>query len=278
MELITLKNNLMEVTLCDVGASIFRLKFDNRDMLVGPSKIEDFLRKDLYFGKTIGRICGRVKNKQGKIILHGGAKGLSNQRFEYTKEDNCVTFTYLSKGDSSSNDGETLIIVSYTLFDNELRVDLIAEPREEATISLTNHTYFCLGEKNVQSLSLQMDSDKCLTYDKSLFPVGTDSTLEKFNFKEMKPIMTYGDVDTYFYLNRNPIILKSDNYQLEIETNYEGTVVYTDNFPDDTTTFVSKARKYRGAAIEPQGDSMNRKSLLAGETLARYISYRFTKL
>ena len=77
MELIKLKNEKLEVTLCDIGASIFRLLFDGTDMLVGPSNINDFLRKDLYFGKSIGRICGRIKNNKGEIVLHGGIDGFA---------------------------------------------------------------------------------------------------------------------------------------------------------------------------------------------------------
>ena len=157
MELIKLKNEKMEVTLCDIGASIFRLLFDNQDMLVSPSDINVYLRKNLYFGKSIGRICGRIKNDKGEIILHGGIDGLSNQRFDFVKEDNKVTFTYLSNEDQSSCDGEALIKVTYTLLDNDLLIELEATAKNSATISLTNHSYFCLGEDDVHKLSLKIN-------------------------------------------------------------------------------------------------------------------------
>ena len=44
--------------------------------------MDDFLKEDVYYGKTIGRICGRVI-RDNQIILHGGHHGLSNQIFDY---------------------------------------------------------------------------------------------------------------------------------------------------------------------------------------------------
>ena len=278
MKLVTLKNDYMEVTLCDVGASIFRLLFDGYDMLVGPKDIDDFLRKDLYFGKTIGRICGRIKNDKGEIVLHGGIDGLSNQTFNCVKEDNKVIFTYLSKGDQSSSDGDALIKVTYTLLDKDLLIELEATPKGEATLSLTNHSYFCLGEDDVHKLSLKMDSDRYFVYDESLFPLGSEDVSSKFDFHKLLPTREYGDIDTYFYLNSWPVLLRGSKYQLEVSSDFEGTVVYTDNFEDDTKTFMSSKNKYRGIAIEPQMDSFKRKPLHKGEVLKHYIRFSFKKL
>lgn len=275
MELIKLKNEKLEVTLCDIGASIFRLLFDGTDMLVGPSHIEDFLRKDLYFGKSIGRICGRMKNDKGEIVLHGGIDGLSNQRFDFVKEDNKVIFTYLSKGDQSSSDGEALIKITYTLLKDGLHIDLESTSKEETTISLTNHSYFSLGEDDVHKLSLQMDSDKYFLYDETLFPLGSEKVTDKFDFHKLLPARTYGDIDTYFYINKWPVLLKGSRYLLELTSDYEGTVIYTDNFSDDVKTFNSKKNKYRGMAIEPQIDSFKRRPV---KNSKYYIEYRFKAL
>ena len=67
-------------------------------------------------------------------------------------------------------------------------------------------------------------------------------------------------------------------YQLEMTSDFEGTVVYTDNFDDDAETFASKRSKYRGIAIEPQIDSFKRKPLLKGEHLKHFIRYSFKRL
>ena len=255
MELIKLKNKKMEVTLCDIGASIFRLMFDGQDMLVSPSGVNVFLRKNLYFGKTIGRICGRIKNDNGEIILHGGRDGLSNQKFDYVESSNKVTFTYMSVADQSSQDGRAIIKVIYSLLDSGLLIEFEVTAIDSATISLTNHSYFCLGEDNNEALSIKMDSDKCFVYDEKLYPLGTNQIGNKFDFRNEYPVRQYGDVDTYFFIKEKPIILRGNRYLLEIDTNYEGAVVYTDNFEDDAETFASKRHKYRGVAIEPQMDA-----------------------
>ena len=54
--------------------------------------------------------------------------------------------------------------------------------------------------------------------------------------------------------------------------------MYTDNFEDDTKTFMSSKNKYRGIAIEPQMDSFKRKPLHQGEVLKHYIRFSFERL
>ena len=85
-------------------------------------------------------------------------------------------------------------------------------------------------------------------------------------------------VDNYFYLNRKEIELRNDKYVLNIDSNYEGTVVYTDNFEDDVKSILSDRRNHRSVAIEPQDAQTNRRELQPGEVYEKYIRLAFNKL
>ncbi len=94
IEFLTLENEHLKITLCTLGASIFRIQYYGDDMVVTPKETSDFFRDDIYFGKTIGDVCGRIL-VDGKVQLHGGSKGLSRKIFDYkTNNHNEVVFVY----------------------------------------------------------------------------------------------------------------------------------------------------------------------------------------
>lgn len=272
----TLENKFIKVILSTRGAGVYRLLFDDKDMLVSPKELCDYEKEKIYFGKTIGRICGRIVI-DGQTVLHGGPHGLSNVDFIASPSENKVVFTTVSKGDESSK-GSASIRITYELIDNELLLTMEASAVEKAKISLTNHAYFCLGESSIEPLSLRFNSSACLDYDEDLIPIGKTPITEKYNFKEVKPVLEYGTIDNYFYLDEDKITLTSKKYRLDIITDFLGTTVFTDHFADGVKTFMTDNDTYRGLAIEPQDDTLARKELLPGESMKRTIRYRFTKV
>ena len=75
---IIVKNSLgMKLTLFSLGASLYSLKINKKgeeiETLIAPNSLEAFIDKDQYFGKTIGRVAGRIDkgilNFEGKNIL-----------------------------------------------------------------------------------------------------------------------------------------------------------------------------------------------------------------
>ena len=68
---IHLRNDQLEVTFCTLGASIYRIKYGDDDMLLTPKERKDYFHTFFYHGKTIGRLCGRII-KNDEVILHGG--------------------------------------------------------------------------------------------------------------------------------------------------------------------------------------------------------------
>ena len=277
---IELKNKNVSVELCTLGASIYRIKFDNTDMLVTPINKGDFFKKNVYFGKTIGRVAGRIQlnnsryhlqHNDGELSLHGGLDGISTKNFSYIKEDNKVTFTYLSKDNEAGYPGNLSLRVVYELLDDGLRINFFSEVDKPCLLSLTNHSYCCLGEDSVEKLSLSLDSNEHIEVDQHLLPVE-----RKANNK--KPNVLNEDIDTFFYLEDKTIRLDGAQYSLLVKSDFEGTQIFTDHFYDGVNTFNSGSTNRRGVAIEPQDDQLNRKELLPNHKYERYIEYRFKKL
>ena len=277
MEFITLKNDQIEVTLCSLGAAIFRLIYDHEDMMLSPIKEKDFARSDIYFNKIVGRICGRIL-VDNEVILHGGPHGLSTQEFNYVKEDNKVIFSYLSKGDESSSVGNLEIKVIYTLMDNSLIVETEITPDREMMIYLTHHNFFCLGAKSINELSIKLVSGSYVTYDEKLLPQKKENIVDKYNFKEFTNAMKYGEVDNYFLLNNNEVLLQSNKYQLKLITDYQGIHLYSDYFLDEVVTRLTNIDHHRALAIEPQDDKLEKKLLEPHKTLIRTSQYIFSKI
>ena len=277
MEFITLKNEYIELTLCSIGASIFRLVYNKEDMILSPTNEKDFFKEGIYYGKTVGRICGRILI-DNQVVLHGGPNGLSWQDFNYVKEDNKVVFTYLSKGDESSREGNLLVKVIYTLIDNTLKIETEITPDCPMMVYLTNHTFFCLGESSVNNLSLEMDSDIYTTYDEKLLPLKKEKVRDKFDFRKLSNVMTYGELDNYFILNNSGVLLQSNKYQLKLTTDYKGVHLYSDYFLDDVKTRLSSIDHHRALAIEPQDDKLEKQLLVPNKTVKRTTLYTFSKL
>lgn len=265
MQFVTLKNKNIEVILSSRGASIYRIIFDNKDMIVSPKDEKDFLRKDIYFGKTIGMVCGRI-TKDGQIILHGGPEGLSNQDFDYVVKDNVVEFSYKK------------VKVIYTLIGSELTMKYQVEVDEPQLVALTNHSYFCLGDQNLDDLKLRMNSDRLIEYDDKLTPIGIGHIKNKYDFKDLLPVLSDGTIDNFFYVDDGLVELRNNQYDLVVESDFEGSVLFTDHFSDGVITQLTDKDTFRGLAIEPQDSQLNRKELLPGQVYTRYIKYRFTKL
>lgn len=277
MKFIELSNDKITVTLCSLGAAIYRLIYDNNDMMLSPINEQDFDKEGVFYNKTIGRVTGRIK-KDNRIILHGGPHGLCHQEFNYVKKDNKVTFTYVSLGDESSNEGTLRIKVTYTLIDNELITETEIIPDQKMNVSLTNHSFFCLGAKDINELSLKLNSDSYVAYDEKLLPLRKETIKDKYNFHEFTNVMKYGDIDNYFVLKNSEVLLQSNKYQLKLITDYQGVHLFTDYFPDGVKTRLTNIDHHRALAIEPQDDKTINLSLAANIIVRRTSKYIFRKL
>ena len=218
MKFITLENKFnTEITLCNVGASIYNIKTLGRyglseSILVTPLRKNEFIYSNSYFGKTIGRTGGRISNsifelnsKTYKIKsndpngLHGGIDGISMKEFDYleneTRDYYEIIFYYLSPNLESGYPGNLKLDVIYRLYKNEnkLSVNYKATTDEDTLLNLSNHSYFNLNSEmgnDILRHKLYINASK-MEEIKNLLPVGIVDCKDIYSFKEPHEIGKY---------------------------------------------------------------------------------------
>lgn len=266
-----------QVIFCTWGASVYTIKKHDVYLNEAPLNPEDFLVSKTYFGKTLGRVSGRIKNgtyvingkvyeldkNEGKNTLHGGVKNFSFVTWNYRvkKEENqtTVTFTYLSKDGECGFNGNCLTQVDYIVPAKEDSVEIIyhAVIDQPSILALSNHLYFNLGnEDKIYNHSLCFDEDKVAILDDQLIVKEyvkpskiLDFTEPKVIGKDIKDKSLHGPqlngYDHRFLLkksdyNKMKAVLKNQNYTLECYSTFDELVVYCDGFPTSFTMLNGK--------------------------------------
>lgn len=312
LKFIQVSSSELTITFCDLGASIYSIKFKGKEMLLTPKDLEDYSMNNMYHGKTIGRTANRIKGDVIKIdgksyildenefgnTLHGGEEGLSSKTFKYkVLESNAsikVVFSCISKDGESGFPGKLKTIITYKIAKQkpEFRIDFKANCDQPTLCDLTNHSYFNLGEESIKPLSLKIISSKyLLTTTDELLPVSMKNVFEELDFRSFRrikkglksPEIKKGKANGYdHYLqfdeitSKPQIVLKSKDVKLKIYTNFEGVQIYTDNYEDDIEYLNTNETMNRGIAIEPMDNYLKRKILRPGEKYARFIKYKFS--
>ncbi len=307
---ITAQKAYFNVTLCDLGASIYEVFFNQRRMTLTPKYTSDFKQNTAYGGKTIGRVNGRIKDakivvdgieyqldkNEGKHTLHGGRNGLSTRFFDYRilndKDALRVVFYYRSPHLDAGFPEDVDIYVTY-IFPKKFEFPIMyvvfdAECERETVMKLTNHTYWCLGDCNVKNMFLTLYSDQYATYDEEALFKKAVKVKDYPIFKRTSMVsLLKGDfpdgIDNYFYINKkhnkdHPVFIVENFHTssgMAVYTNFDGIVLYTDNFVDGMNYFHTHSQNRRGLAIEPSF-SPNSNGLISKEhPFHRYIIYEF---
>ena len=301
----------LKVEFCSLGASIFKIHLDNYLLTRNVKDVEDFKKKEIYFGKTIGRVSGRIpgnklcvndeafsiENNEEENTLHGGLNGLSNKNFipdiRSFNDHIELYYHYLSQHLDSGFPGNLKVSVKYTVFlkKNELDVEYEASSDRPTAVSLTNHSYFTLANSNIRSLFLYINSNEYLHMDDSLLPSERRECPSYLNFSEVKRIITDIDnenlhtsrlngYDHFFYFKDRDIntvnaSLSNCKIQMDIKTDFEGMVVYTSGWDDKVSLYPSCENVHNSVALEPSDSFGYLKILEKEKTYSRTIKYIF---
>jgi len=303
-----------EVALCTLGASIFSIKLDNQYMTQTFKRYEDFYLNSNYHGKTIGRFANRFKgnllridgvdyaleNNEGENVLHGGINGISSKDFDYQIDcfDDGVyaTFYHFSKDGESGYPGNVKLSVRYTLYNktNDIDIEYMAETDKKTLWSITNHTFYCLGMDTCEDLKLTINSDRFICPDaKTLLPLDIQPVkpcLDFFNGKLLKedfdnPYLQNSKTkgyDHFFFFKecdfaKTQVMLESNNYELEVLTDFPGAQIYGDCHPSDSEFMNSKKKYRRGLAIEPGYGQNEHRFLDIGDKYNQKIKLKFKR-
>ena len=294
--------NGFKTVLSQLGASIVEISLDGVVLTMTPVNNNDLNRKDIYCGKTIGPIANRIKD--GKITVnekeysfplnengvcnHSGDRGLSNQMFDVSTSKNAVTFVYKEE----LFDGIVTYKVIYSFTSKpHVKVSYEVTTTNVAAISLTNHSFFTLGEPSIRQLSLKIQANKFIETDKdTLLPLSIKPIIDCLDFNEEKALIknitnpylanhrSKGYDHCLILNNKKEIILKSPSYSLEIKSDFPCVQIYSDNYIDDVITKGSLCSIRRAIAIEPEDNLLEKSIIDKNEKYQRYIVYKFKKI
>ena len=291
---ITIKNDShLTIVLSNLGASIYAIYYDDSLMTLSLKSKDDFANKELYHGKTIGPVCGRILNgkinnfqydlNEKNVTRHGGDNGLSNQIFDYEYHEKNDTISVIFAFSD--------FVVKYEIDreDDSFVVDYFYKGKPQP-VSLTNHTFFILGD-GFDHLSFKVSADYFVEYDENtLVPLREKEILPCLDFSEGKCLIK--DINDLYlmdsrtkgydhYLNFSKekcLSLKSRFYQLNITTSFNGIHIYSDNYDFKEETIDHRTGLCKALAVEPQDSPLERKIYDKENNYHRFIKYCFDKI
>lgn len=208
VSLYILKNDNLEVTLSDYGATIIRIRLtlkngEIRDLVRGYDTLESYMNADGYLGAVVGRVGNRICRgkftldgkdyelycNNGVNHLHGGKIGFDKKICDTVIGDDCITFSAVSPDGEEGYPGKLEYSVKYTLNDSKLSLAYHAVTDKATPVNLTNHVYFNLmGSGTVYTHRIKLDADRYIPTDDTLIPTGEIASVDgtPFDFREEK--------------------------------------------------------------------------------------------
>ena len=302
----------LQGTFSSVGAGVYSLTLDGKPLILSPVDKNVFLNSEQCFGKTLGRVAGRISSdlninshryklveSEPGICLHGGLKkSLTFKDFDpiiVTRSDKTyVLFNYISPDLEAGFPATVKVTVTYTLLHDEdtLRIDFIAQSDDDTILSLSNHMYFnFFNSADVNNYSLMVNASKCgASKNGTLLVDHYKSVPDYLDFREpslIKYKLGIGNkakpLDNLFLfdklsISQPQIVLESDALKLECFTDYEACNIYLDDTMSDVDfTIGANKKKRRAIAIEPQCSPLAPFILKPGLIYHYHIIYRFTR-
>lgn len=314
---LTIKNNLGLVgNFSTIGAGVRSLTLDDKRLTLMPKEPLDYLNSDQFFGKTLGRVAGRIPGDYkvddvtyhlikgaDSLCLHGGEmESLSFKDFKGTivpKENaSAISFFYHSPSGEAGFPGNVDVRVTYEMpiDENELRIYFEAQTDLNTPISLSNHIYWNIfSSKDVNSYRLKVNASKYGVFHKGNQLVEkTADVPECLDFRELsslkdkldlieKNIPEIGTLDHAFLFDnvmtdKPQIILDTPELLIECYTDFDGVNIYVDSSMKKWD-FANgdNLLERRAIAIEPQIFPKDNIILTPNQKFSHFIRYRFIK-
>ena len=312
IQFVEVTNNLnLKVIFANLGASIFKINYDNYALTRNVKNPKDFFNPKVYYGKTIGRVASRIRGNSFKLgnqryvietnengnILHGGPHGVSfllfNEDVKSDEEKVVVTYSRIIRESEDGFPGDLNLRVRYTLYldKNEIDISYAAKANKDTTLSLTNHTYFTLGCRSIKGLTLSINSDYYLKLDDDLFPIEKELVTPAFDFRQPKRIIKdiespelhgpyLNGYDVFYYINNKDInnkmlTLSNAKFKMDVYSDFEGVQIYTSGFDAGVELYPKTEGVCDSIAIEPSDSYIRLLGLRKDQLYSRNIKYIF---
>jgi aldose 1-epimerase len=258
-----LKNkNKVEAHLLTYGATLSSLKIPlkngkNIDVVLGFDSLENYKKSfDIsgapYYGATVGRFAGRIKDGKFSVngeeyqlflnnngnSLHGGLSGFAQKKWQIVSqsvnENPSITFRYTSPSLEENYPGTLIVDVTYTLTErNEFIIAYSATSSEDTIINLTHHSYFNLDgqDGSVENQELFVNANQLVETDANNIPTGKLIDLEHHAFDFRKPKKCPTHIDNTFVVVDNDKVCatlssKKNEIKMDVITSQPGVHIY----------------------------------------------------
>jgi aldose 1-epimerase len=283
---ITLSNSQLKVDILTLGASIQSVYLSGYEhsLVLGSSRLADYLGSAKYFGAVVGRVANRIDKGHAVINgktyqlpptlpeahhLHGGPAGTGSKNWSIIEQtDDMVQLqTELADGEMDYP-GNMTVNVFYRLLDSTLEMEINATTDKLTICNFAGHSYVNLdGTGSILDHQLCIKADHYLPVNNELIPTGevTPTAGGAFDFNQLRTIGRddYPELDTNFCLAlghravqtvatlKAPITGLTLNYQttepgLQV---YDGRHIYL-NAESNINT--GELNAYAGLALEAQ--------------------------
>ena len=273
----------LRLVVCDQGASIYAVYFNDRIMVATPFSRTTFLEdRTKYWGQTVGPLCLRYKKGRYKVgsfvyhmtpnergnTLHSSSLNWGKMHFDAKVElgNEYSDAIFSLKTEVHPYQGVSCEIeVVYRVYEKENKFEILyhVTPNHPAFLNPTNHTYWSLGEENILDCKLKLGACHRLRYDKDMLPKKRWKKCKKiFDFSKGKKIgqdiedpklqdSTNHGYDHFFFLQDKKVVLESADVRLIAETDREGVQIYTNNYASTDLRLLGKngAKEVRYNAV-----------------------------
>lgn len=285
----TLKNSLIELSILNIGATIYEMKYKGCDTVLKYDEVSEYIENPICLGSIVGQVAGRISgakfslngqifeldNNESDYTIHGGFTNLTKTFWkvkEYNPfEVNPYIILKARLGDGVSGfPGNVDFEVKYILLSSTVRVELYAKTDKDTIVNLTNHAYFNLNQdksKSIKNHTLKINSDKILEATDNCIPIGildvkdTDFDLNQAKSLNILDELTheqskkFGGYDHAFILNGKipNVVFSNGEIEMEVHTSYPSVVVYSGNAISDKYSISNvKSYNHQGICFEAQ--------------------------
>jgi aldose 1-epimerase len=286
VQCITLNNGQLKVNILTLGASIQSIYLNGygHSLVLGSSKLSDYIDSAKYFGAIVGRVANRIAHGQAVINeetyhlpptppekhhLHGGVDGTDTKIWSIIEQtENTVQLqTKLMHGEMGYP-GNMVVNVFYRLLGSALEMEIRATTDQLTICNFAGHSYLNLdGVGSILDHQLSIKADHYLPTDKEMIPTGEllPTANSAFDFKQLRTIGRddYPELDTNFCLSlvNRPIqtvaTLKAPltGITLNYQTTEPGLQVYDGrhiHLPAESNINSGELKAHAGIALEAQ--------------------------
>jgi aldose 1-epimerase len=287
---VILSNAKATVSLFSFGATLQSFVVDlpgfkKRDLILGYPDWTSYQHTfdfsgNAYMGAIIGPVAGRIANaripwkadswtfdpNEGPHLLHGGPQSFSNHNWtlKETKDTPYPTVTFeLQEKEKFNLPGMLHCLVSYTLTNTALEIDIKSRALEDTIVNPTQHCYF--NPNGHQGSVLDAQAFICtaayLELNQEKLPTGAIKSIQESKAIDQPIALSdfhlYPQLDTAFVLNKDKQqahLVAADGLQLTFSTNQPLLQVYIGGEVSWKGKEEQVYHRYSGICLEQQAE------------------------